>query len=182
MRALLIIAVALISFLGVVVIVILVVGSRLPTAHIASRSIRLNQPPEGVYAVVRDFGSAPQWRLEVKGVEMTGEEQGPVRFRENAGNGVINYELLEDVPGERIVTRIADRDLGYSGSWTYEFTPDGKGTRVTITENGEVSNVFFRFMSYYVFGHTSTLDQYLKALAKRFGESNVKAASASGKQ
>jgi hypothetical protein len=30
--------------------------------------------------------------------------------------------------------------------------------------------VFFRFMSRYVFGHTATMDVYLKSLARHFGE------------
>lgn len=182
MRVLLIIAIALITTFAVAVIIVLVIGSRLPATHIASRSIRLGQPPQNVYTVVRDFGSAADWRPDVKTVEMMGDENGVVRFRENGGNGVINYELVEDVPAERIVTRIADRDLGYAGSWTYEFTPDGEGSLVTITEDGEVSNIFFRFMSRYVFGHTSTLDAYLKALAARFGESAPEPAPASHNQ
>jgi hypothetical protein len=50
------------------------------------------------------------------------------------------------------------------------FTPENGGTRVTIREDGEVSNVIFRFMSRYVFGQTATMDGYLNSLAKRFGE------------
>jgi hypothetical protein len=68
------------------------------------------------------------------------------------------------------VTTIRDTDLGYSGQWTYMFTPENGGTRVTIREDGEVSNVIFRFMSRYVFGQTATMDGYLNSLAKRFGE------------
>jgi hypothetical protein len=41
---------------------------------------------------------------------------------------------------------------------------------LTIREDGEVSNVIFRFMSRYVFGQTSTIDSYLTSLAKHFGE------------
>jgi hypothetical protein len=69
-----------------------------------------------------------------------------------------------------MVTRIRDTDLGYSGQWTYLFAAENGGTRVTIREDGEVSNVIFRFMSRYVFGHTATIDSYLTSLAKRFGE------------
>ena len=82
----------------------------------------------------------------------------------------MNYELVEDVPTSRMVTRIRDTDLGYAGQWTYEFAPENGGTLVTITENGEVSNVIFRFMSRYVFGQTATIDSYLSSLAKHFGE------------
>jgi uncharacterized protein YndB with AHSA1/START domain len=150
--------------------VVALIGSRLPKAHSASRSVLLRQSPAQVYAVVRDFGSAPTWRSDVQRVEVETQLGGRVHFREHGGQGTVNYELAEDVPSQRMVTRILDTDLGYSGKWTYVFTPENGGTRVTITEDGEVSNVLFRFMSRYIFGHTATLDTYLTSLAKRFGE------------
>ena len=69
-----------------------------------------------------------------------------------------------------MVTRIRDTDLGYSGKWTYMLAAEKGGTRLSIREDGEVSNVLFRFMSRYIFGHTATIDSYLTALAKHFGE------------
>ncbi len=41
---------------------------------------------------------------------------------------------------------------------------------VTITENGEIYNPFFRFMARFVFGYTVTMETYLKALGKKFSE------------
>ena len=123
-----------------------------------------------MYAVVRDFASAPKWRSDVKQIEVEAPQRGPVYFREVGKNGTINYELVEDVPAQRMVTRIRDTDLGFSGQWTYLFAAENGGTRVTIQEDGEVSNVLFRFMSRYVFGHTATIDSYLASLAKHFGE------------
>ena len=146
--------------------VMALIGSMLPKAHIASRSILLHRSPQDVYAVVRDFGSAPKWRADVKRIDV----ETPVYFREVGKHGTVNYELVEDVPAQRMVTRIRDTDLGYSGQWTYSFTPENNGARVTIREDGEVSNVLFRFMSRYVFGQTSTIDSYLTSLAKHFGE------------
>ena len=95
---------------------------------------------------------------------------GFVRFREVSKDGSVTYEVVEDIPGEKLVTRIVDRDLGYSGSWRYEFSPAGSGTRIRITEDGEVSNILFRFLSRFVFGHTINLDGYLLALGAKFGE------------
>lgn len=120
------IAFFIVGFVVVIIVVLIigvfVIGSRLPQSHIASRSIRLNQPLPRVYAVVRDFGSSAAWRTDVNNVEMLERsENGFVRFRENGSNGTITYELLNDEPNQRIVTKIADRDLGYSGTWTYEF-------------------------------------------------------------
>jgi uncharacterized membrane protein len=148
------------------------VGSRLPKNHTASRSILLHRSPKEVYDVIRDFNSSPSWRSDVKSVEVKTQPDGKTNFRE-VGSDAVDYEVTEDVPGQRLVTRILNTDLGYSGKWTYEFLPEDKSTRVKITEDGEVSNVLFRFMSRYVFGHTSTMDSYLSSLAKRFGENST---------
>lgn len=153
--------------------IIAVIGSTLPKAHVASRSILLHRTPQAVYTVVRDFDSAPKWRSDVKRIEVDAQPGKPVYFREDGKNGTINYELVEDVPPQRMVTRIRDTDLGFSGQWTYSFAPENGGTRVTIREDGEVSNVIFRFMSRYIFGQTATIDSYLTSLAKHFGENDT---------
>jgi hypothetical protein len=173
MRLLIYIVVGVIGGLIPLAGIVALIGSRLPKSHVASRSILLRQSPQEVYAVVRDFGSAPKWRSDVKQMEVEAPQGGPVYFREVGKNDTVNYELVEDVPGQRMVTRIRDTDLGYSGQWTYLFAVENGGTRVTIREDGEVSNVLFRFMSRYVFGHTATIDSYLTSLAKRFGEEAV---------
>lgn len=171
MKTLIVIVVSIVAVLAVLIVVMLLIGSRLPPQHIASRGIRLSRSPADVYAVVRNFEESSKWRPDVKSVEMLGTVNGHVQFREHGANGTVTYEVLDDVPGRLIVTRIVDRDLGYSGSWEYVFSPSASGASVTITENGEVSNPLFRFMSRYLFGHTATIDTYLKALAKHFGES-----------
>ncbi|HEY8226602.1 MAG TPA: SRPBCC family protein [Pyrinomonadaceae bacterium] len=170
MKTLIVIIVVVVAAVVLLAAVVALVGSRLPKEHSASRSIFLHQSPKQVYDVVRDFSAATSWRSDVKNIEVQNQPDGKIHFRENGPNGSVNYELAEDVPGKRMVTRILDTDLGYSGKWTYVFTPENGGTRVRITEDGEVSNVIFRFMSRYVFGQTATLDGYLTSLAKRFGE------------
>lgn len=173
MKLLIFIVVGIVAALLVLAGIIALIGSRLPKAHVASRSILLRRAPQEVYAVVRDFDSAPKWRSDLKRIEVDAQQGRPVYFREEGKNGTINYELIEDVPAQRMVTRIRDTDLGFSGQWTYSFAPENSGTRVTIREDGEVSNVLFRFMSHYVFGQIATIDSYLTSLAKYFGEDVV---------
>jgi uncharacterized protein YndB with AHSA1/START domain len=170
MKTLILIVVGIIVGVALLAGVIALIGSRLPKAHSASRSVLLRQSPQSVYAAVRDFKSAPNWRSDVKRIEVEPQGSGPLHFREEGKNGTVNYELAEDVPGQRMVTRILDTDLGYSGKWTYVFASENGGTRLTITEDGEVSNALFCFMSRYVFGYNATLDSYLASLAKHFGE------------
>ena len=164
------IALILIALVVTLVLVVLVIGAALPKNHVVSRHIILRQPPAEVYAVIRDFGAAPKWRTDLERVEMIPTPDHHVRFREHGKQGAVTYELTEDRPGEKIVTRIADQDLGYSGTWTYTFQGTAAGTRLEITEAGEVSNLLFRFLSRFVFGHSSTIEKYLTALGKKFGE------------
>lgn len=173
MKLLIYIVVGVVGCVILLVGIIALIGSQLPKTHIASRSILLHKPPADVYAVVRDFGSAPKWRSDLKQVDVETSQGGPVYFREVGKNDTINYELIEDVPAQRMVTKIRDTNLGFGGQWTYTFVPENGGTRVTIREDGEVSNVLFRFMSRYIFGHTATIDGYLGSLAKHFGEETV---------
>jgi uncharacterized protein YndB with AHSA1/START domain len=170
MKLVILIVVGVIAAIVVLVGVVALIGSRLPKSHVATRSILLHRTPQDVYAVVRDFESAPKWRADLKRMEVEVRAGGPVHFREEGKHGTVNYALVEDIPAQRMVTKILDTDLGYSGQWTYTFAPEAGGTRVTIREDGEVSNVIFRFMSRYVFGQTSTMDAYLTSLAKHFGE------------
>lgn len=170
MRLIILIVISVVVGLALLVGVMTFVGALLPRAHVASRSVLLRKTPAQVYAAVRDFGAMPTWRADLKSVEVEPQPDGRLHFRESGKQGAVNFELLEDVPAERMVTRILDKDLGYSGKWTFAFRAENGATRLTITEDGEVSNVFFRFMSRYVFGHTATLDSYLSSLANHFGE------------
>jgi uncharacterized membrane protein len=170
MKILVLVIIGVITGVILLVVVVALIGSRLPKSHTVTRSIFLRQSPQNVYAVIRDFPSTPAWRSTVKRVEVKTQPDGKVHLREEGKNGAVNYELAEDVPGERMALRILDSDLGYSGKWTYVFAQENGGARVTITEDGEVSNALFRFMSRYIFGHTATLDTYLSSLARRFGE------------
>jgi uncharacterized membrane protein len=170
MRTAITIALGIVIVIALVIALMALIGWRLPRQHSATRSILVHKSPETVYAIARDFGSMPRWRSDVKAVTVTTGPDGRVHFREDGKQGSVNYELAEDIPAQRMVTRITDTDLGYSGKWNYVFAAEGANTRVSITEDGDVSNVIFRFLSRYAFGHTATIDTYLKSLGNHFGE------------
>ena len=165
MRWVLIVAAVLVS----AALAVVVVGMLLPRAHVASRTARVGAPPERVWGVVTAVADFPSWRPDVTGVEVLPPVSGRAAWRETSRHGRVTYEATEMTPPRRLVTRIADRDLPYGGAWEYEITPEGDGSRVTITERGEVYNPVFRFMSRFVFGHTATIDAYLAALTRRLG-------------
>jgi uncharacterized protein YndB with AHSA1/START domain len=147
-----------------------VAGALLPRGHVAARSAVFRRPPAEVFGVIGAFAAYPEWRGDVKKIELLPAFAGKERFREHNSFGAITFEVEERAESERLVTRIADTDLGFGGTWTYELTPADGGTRLTITERGEVSNVIFRFLSRFVFSQHATIDKYLQALGRKFGE------------
>ncbi len=149
---------------------IAIIGSLLPKAHTASRSTVINKPPEVLWQAMTDCSAFPQWRSDIKNVEVLPDRDGHRVWREDGKNGKLTLETIEARPPTRLVLRIADPDLPYGGTWTYELQATGSGSRVTITENGEVYNPIFRFMSHIVFSQSASIETYLKALGKRFGE------------
>lgn len=145
-------------------------GRRLPVAHQASRRLQLHQSPQAVWDIVTDVEALPTWRPGLTKVEQLPDEAGRMRWREHDRRNKITFVMLEAIAPTRLVTRIADPDLPFGGTWTYDITPGSKGCTITVTEHGEVYSPFYRFVSRYIIGHTATLDRNLKALARHFGE------------
>lgn len=164
--------------LGVVVVLVLLValiGAMLPQSHVAVRSVHLHRPPTDVWKTVTDVASAGKWRRDIEGIEMLPPTNGHIAWREVAKHGGVNYEgelVRAPVPGVpgRFISRITDKNLPYGGEWIIDVAAAPNGSVVTVTENGEVYNPIFRFVSRYIMGQTATIDGYLRALGRHFGE------------
>jgi uncharacterized protein YndB with AHSA1/START domain len=158
------------GLLLLVILIICAIGYMLPKAHVASVSARLAASPDSLWTSLTDVSAFPKWRPGVSRVELLPDENGQRGWREVANHDAVTYRVVESVPPRRLVTRISDQNLPYGGSWTYDLAPDGSGTRLTITENGEVYNPIFRFVSRFIMGYTSTMESVLRALATKHGE------------
>lgn len=164
----------ILGIIGLVVlagIVITVIGSFLPEEHVASKNLTLRQSPETVWQVITDFANQPKWNSEMKSVERLPDRNGHEVWQEEMSGMKIPLETLEAEAPKRLVRRIASDDLGFGGDWEYIILPrTAGGCQLAIIERGKVPNPLFRFMSKYIFGHTATMEKYMKALAGKFGE------------
>jgi hypothetical protein len=72
-------------------------------------------------------------------------------------------------PPRLLRMRIADAELPFGGTWTYEIRPADGGSTLTITEDGEVYNPIFRLISRLT-GQRGTITEYHTSLARKFGQ------------
>ena len=161
---------AAVALFAAVFLALALVGSFLPRRHVARASITLNQPADTVWAVIRDFAAYPTWWSQLEAMDRITDRPRETWSQRDKYGDEIPIEVVESRPALRLVTRIAADDLPYGGTWTYELTASVAGTTLTITEDGEVRYPIFRLMSRFVFGHYASLDAYLQALSRRFGE------------
>ncbi|HET7695257.1 MAG TPA: SRPBCC family protein [Vicinamibacterales bacterium] len=153
--------------IAIVGVVVAIIGYSLPKAHSVSRTTTIAMPPDALYALLADVDRYPAWRPGVKSLQRHADRDGKPAWTEEAGGMTIPlYFERMDRPG-LLVSRIADPSLPFGGTWTYRIQPAGAGSQLTITEDGEVYNPFFRFMSRFVFGHTATLDEFVENLESR---------------
>jgi hypothetical protein len=155
---------------GVVLLVIsvVIIGSLLPKRHVVARSAAYRATPEHLFSLI----AGPQdWRPDVVRCEALPSVDGREMMHETTRNGeTITYELLERRPPRSVKRRIATENLPYSGAWTYALEASDKMTIVRITEDGQVHNPVFRFVSRFILGHTRTMDAYLRALGEATGQ------------
>jgi len=164
MRWLLIVVAVLVVIVGGVALI----GLTLPQNHSALRTAQLSPAPDSVWAIITNVDGYPSWRKDVTSVERVPGQT--LSWREISGRDRMTYEATTVEQPSHFVTHIADKDLPFGGSWDYRIEPSGTGSKLTITENGEVYNPIFRFVSRFVMGHTATIDKYLTALAARTGD------------
>lgn len=161
--------------IGVLVVLIgfaWIIGALLPRTHTASRTARFKQKPQAMFDAIANWREYSSWRTGLKEVRERQGAEGRASWVEVSSFGQMPIEVVESDPPKKIVGRIVDPEhkLAFGGTWTYEIKPTIEGCSLTITENGEIYPAPFRFMARFIFGYTSTMEGYLKALGRKFGE------------
>ena len=152
----------LISIAALVALIYLA-GSLMEVSHTATVERLIPLEKDRVWSIVTNFKEYPSWRSDVKSVTAKDESHWT---EVNAYDDQVDYQLTVLDSTGTVETRIMNKDLPYGGYWTIQLEQAEGGTLVTITEHGEVFNPLFRFMSKYIFGHDTTIKQYLDNLSK----------------
>jgi len=162
---------ALVGSLIALVVLPMILGMFLPRQHVAISSVTLRQPPDSLWFVMFDLASYPAWWPDVRGMELRQDDAGGEIWVQTDTQGrELPLELVKSDPPTGLVIQIADERLPFGGSWTYVIEPAVSGSKVTVTEEGEIFNPVFRLMARVFLGYHGTIDRYLQALGSRFGE------------
>lgn len=141
-------------------------GLILPEAHLVRVSREFKVPPMQVFERITDFAGHPRWRKGVKAVHADGAAG---RVVEVNSMGELPYLVVRREAPRVLETRIdGGRELGFGGTWLFEIEELGMGSRLTITERGEVYSPLFRVMGKLFFPVDQTAMTYLEDLARSF--------------
>lgn len=152
------------------ILILIGAGWLMPREHRITRVVHLKASPERVWLAVTDHAQDPTWRLDVAATtrlaDRNGHEVWEDRFKK--GDQRVAYETTQKVEGAKLVRTIVDQ-TAFGGTWTYELTPEGSGTRVAITEEGWIAPAL-RLPAKLFMNQSATLEAYLGYLAKAMGE------------
>lgn len=138
-------------------------GAALPAGHVAVEAGTIPAAPEVVWARITDFDHQEDWRSAVEDVRVV---DGRVEETDAWGD-VLAFAVDERVDGERLVMRILG-DGPFGGTWTITLAPDAAGTRVEITERGEIRPPLLRVLAAVFFDPHETARTWLADLRGSF--------------
>lgn len=151
--------------LASLVLAVIVGGLVTSRRYVASRAVTVRATPETIWNLVRDVGAYAEWRPEIESALVDGEE-----WQEFMTGRALRFGVVASEAPRRFVARMLDDDVSSTREWTWDLAPGDRGTRVTLTERGEIGNPIARFVAAQMSGHSRSIDAVLGALAIKVGD------------
>jgi len=151
------IAIKVLKYLVGIVVVLLAVGFLLPSGYSAQRSVTVNAPAEKVFPLVANQKEWKRWSVwNQRDPNMVMAYSGPEAAAgskwswksKSEGNGGMEWSAVE--PNKRVGFILTMEGMT-PASGDLKFAPDGAGTKVTWTMNGDAGmNPVFRWFGLFM--------------------------------
>jgi len=114
-------------------------GARRPGSYLAiERSIRIDAPPERVWALIHDVGRSPEWAGSGEVRAMQRLDAGPIgvgtRYRSDQKVRGMGYQTISTVqvyePNRLLIWHVAPPN-DVRSAWGFRLEPEAGGTRLT---------------------------------------------------
>lgn len=155
-------------------------GIFLPVEHLGRGQALLDRSPEAVWRVLTDLDGMPLWRSDLTAVERLPDMAGRPAWREIGRGGVRVVELTLADPPRRMVTQRAAGGRTVLPIRTFELEAMASGTRVTVTERGEVRNPLGRVLVR-LRSRAPSIDRFLQDLDHRLNAGRRQVAADGGR-
>lgn len=165
----------LVVVLGGPVLVLHLMGRKLPEEHTSFAVITLSNSAEEVWGVIADAERQGEWMKQVTRVEKLPDRNGHTVWKQTMGRNSFSLEEVVVEKPRRLKREIVDNNGPFSGSWEFLLIPvpgpdpEKKKVKVRLTEKGKVTATVPRAIMH-MFGEDMYLKKYLSALAGRFGQ------------
>jgi hypothetical protein len=141
-------------------------GKSTPEAHTASGSETIKADIDDVFETQADVQKYSAWNETVAEIRDYKENpDGTASWTEVWKDGnEFGMKRTAYIREKLIRVEIEDKAEFFNGSWTFDFEDLEEGTKVTITENGNIPNAFVRGMYNLVAEPDQTLKEHLKRM------------------
>jgi ribosome-associated toxin RatA of RatAB toxin-antitoxin module len=141
-RTLLIIAGVIVLFFAV----LLTFGAFADIHYEGTETKTIAGTPEQVWSVLTDVERYSGARHEVKRVEILPvDEKGLKAWREHTNiHGAMTYQVLEEIPREKMTIQMVKSDFGLSGVWTFNLEEKNGETVVSLREVSDARDLLMR--------------------------------------
>jgi len=152
-----------------IIVAIFIAGSLLPKEIVVSRTLQLKKDQNQVWKLISDFPSQVSWRTRLKKVEKLDENKW-IEIYKSGWKFVL--ETIESKPPELLVRELTGNRY-IKGTWMLQLAKSIDGCWLTLTEKAVIENPFFRFLARYVIKRASHIEEYLRDVARFFGETPI---------
>lgn len=154
--------IALVSGVALLTAGAVAAGVLLPATRAGSAEATFAATPDRILDVMRDVARQPEWRRNVRSVEML--EDGAWVETTTRGER-LTFSWIPDAQAD-LALRFASPS-GYDGVWRAYFLPSAAGTHVRIEERVGLDGAINRIVSYIVFDPGQFSRAYLEDLETR---------------
>lgn len=156
----------LVALFAIALIGLYIYGRSLPVEHTASVTRTYSASKDVIWKLITNYPEIPGWWSDVKSIETETRADGTiVSWNLDSHGNRIPFITMEEVPGKRLVRKIASDELPFGGTWTFELEALGPDlTRLTVREDGFVKPPMFRAIGLLFIGQDTTLKSFADAL------------------
>ena len=172
MKALKWIGIALVS----VIVLVFVAGMFLPNRYTAQVVVRMNKPPEAVWAAIADYEKHPLTGAMRKRTEKLPDENGLPVWIEDAGETRIRVQVVEATAPRHIKWVFGDEAVKTMSAWSdTHITADGGGCVITTNSETNIKSgswhvPIFRVILTLTRAHEKGVRDYWASIAAALGE------------